>query len=662
MISFWRDRLFHQTWHPSFEELMLYLDGELGAKKDRVGSHAKNCWSCRLRLEKIERAISEFMEAREASFGGPPEFPARALPGFTAKLDRLEADCGVPSLFSDVIREYAQGLFARRVPARVTLLLASLGLIAAIFWLNMTQPVSAKEVLFRVREAESRQMGQVLEPVIYEKLELRRSSQRHRETVSWEIWNDTKNKRLRRLVSAAPTPVAPVLEDYGEVFRSHQADLGRPLSPSNYELWRSSITHESEEVFEGSLPNGDRATILKVSGQGPFPPDAIVGAEFTVRAADWHPVGQRLLVQKQHEVVDYSLGEVAFDVMALNAVPSSIFANPAPVPMRISRAPFRRLMPVPVHVEMWPSEADLLPTEADLTSAEVEAQYALHSVRACMGRPIAVRVGLGRIEVEGVVDSEDRKTEVLLALRGIPLVAAGIRSVAEAPENPVGEGVPAALGQQADADTPKPKLAIEDWLKKYFSAGKCARSQSEGQSACVQGEIAGLSREALARSEAAQAQAWALRRLVEWEPFLKREELRTSTRRLLEMMVREHMVALRNELKQSQALLKPILSSLIGGASSGKEKQRVPVPDQHGEPLSGSLLRFCAAVEEAMNLTLGTFAETNRPVDQPEQAMRELSSKLDGLNAEFPHLEAYVDADLPGFEKTGVSSERQQGK
>jgi len=59
MINFWRNRLFHQTWHPSFEDLMLYLDGELGAKKDRVGSHARNCWSCRLRLEKIERAISE---------------------------------------------------------------------------------------------------------------------------------------------------------------------------------------------------------------------------------------------------------------------------------------------------------------------------------------------------------------------------------------------------------------------------------------------------------------------------------------------------------------------------------------------------------------------------------------------------------------------------
>jgi hypothetical protein len=86
------------------------------------------------------------------------------------------------------------------------------------------------------------------------------------------------------------------------------------------------------------------------------------------------------------------------------------------------------------------------------------------------------------------------------------------------------------------------------------------------------------------------------------------------------------------------------------------------VADQHGESLSDSLLRFCAVVEEAMNLTLGTFAETNRPVDQPEQAMKELSSKLDGLNAEFPDLEAYIDAELSGFGKTEVTSERQQRK
>jgi hypothetical protein len=124
-------------------------------------------------------------------------------------------------------------------------------------------------------------------------------------------------------------------------------------------------------------------------------------------------------------------------------------------------------------------------------------------------------------------------------------------------------------------------------------------------------------------------------------------------------MVRDHVDALRNELKQSQAQLKPILSALLGGDFSGKENQLVPTADQQGDSLSGSLLRLCAAVEEAMNLILGTFAETNRPVDQPEQAMKELLSKLDELNREFPDVEAHAGTELPGFGKTGVSSERK---
>jgi hypothetical protein len=250
----------------------------------------------------------------------------------------------------------------------------------------------------------------------------------------------------------------------------------------------------------------------------------------------------------------------------------------------------------------------------------------------------------------------------LLALRGIPLVAANVRSVAEVPESPVGEVVPADLDEPAAADTPNPRLAIEDRLKRYFSAGKCAGRQSEDQSTCVQEEIAGLSREALARAEEAQIQAWALRRLVEWEPFLRRDELRTSTWRLLELMVREHMDALQQALKQSQAQLKPILSALLGAESSGREEKLAPMPNQPGESLAGSLLRLCANVEDAMNLTLGTFAETNRPVDQPEQAMKELLSKLDALNIGFPDLEAHGSAELSGFGKPTVSSERQEWK
>jgi len=658
MISFWRDRLFRETWHPSFEELMLFLDGELGAKRDRVGAHTKNCWSCRLRLEKIDRAISEFMEARNASFAGSSALPPHGLPQqFTAKLEQLEIECGSPSLFSGLFGEYARGLSALRISPKPAVLVASMALLAVIFFrLNLTQPVSAKEILFRVKEAEARELEHIPAPVIYEKLQLRVRSQNHSQAVTWEVWNDTRNNRLRRVREAEDEAgdILPVIDGFEEMFRTHRADLGRPLSAGNYEAWRGSIARESEEVIEGTLPDGQKATILKVTGQGPFATGAIVGTELTVRAADWHPVGQRLLVQKQNGVVDYSLGEVAFNVMSLSAVPASIFGEPRPAPVRTPYTPVRRLMPTPVVVDLWPADTDLLPSEAGLTAAEVEARYALHSVKACVGRPIEVRVGVGRIEVEGVADTEERKEEILLALRGIPHVAANIRTVAEA----AAASTEGANDDVTGGETPKSKLAVEESLTRYFAANQCAGIPSDAQSACTRDQIASLSREALSRSEGAQAHAWALRRLVEWGPFLGRSALRTSSQRLLDLMLRDHMEGLRGELAEWRARLKPVLLALAGNDSTGSQTILLQAHGQQADWVASSLIRLCTSVEETGNLTLGTFAETNRPVTQPEQAIQELLANLNTLNRDFPKLEEEIGAELSDLPRVSVSREK----
>src|SRR5205807_2484212 len=121
------------------------------------------------------RAISEFMESRNASFGGSPAFPRQVLSSFAGRLDRLEAECGSPRLFSGVVRECAQSIFAQFTSPRLVGFLTALCLIVVVFVpLNVTQPVSAKEILFRVREAEAREIVQVPAPVIHEKLQVSR--------------------------------------------------------------------------------------------------------------------------------------------------------------------------------------------------------------------------------------------------------------------------------------------------------------------------------------------------------------------------------------------------------------------------------------------------------------------------------------------------------
>jgi uncharacterized coiled-coil protein SlyX len=127
-------------------------------------------------------------------------------------------------------------------------------------------------------------------------------------------------------------------------------------------------------------------------------------------------------------------------------------------------------------------------------------------------------------------------------------------------------------------------------------------------------------------------------------------------------MVQDHMEALRNELQNSQAQLRPILSRLLQRDSSEQESQPIGTQDLQGDWVAGALLHLCANVEESVDLTLGTLSETNRPVSDPERAIKDLLSKLELLHAEFPKLEIDIGAELSGFSKTLASSEKAEGK
>src|SRR5439155_10521987 len=114
----------------------------------------------------------------------------------------LDYKIGILAFFPDLHATHCMGFFFSRLPLRFAAFLVSLLLIVFVLMrLSSVRPVSAKEVLHRVRQAEAQQMLQVPVPVIYEKLQLRRhSSTRRPETVTWEIWNDMRNSRLRQRV------------------------------------------------------------------------------------------------------------------------------------------------------------------------------------------------------------------------------------------------------------------------------------------------------------------------------------------------------------------------------------------------------------------------------------------------------------------------------
>src|SRR6266480_4490862 len=103
MNSIFKTAISGNNGHPSEDELLLYVDGELAPKAtNHVRNHLEACWSCRVRTEKIEKTISSFIDYRNQVLKPLVEQPPHGWRGFDGKLNRLANEVGRPSLFANL--------------------------------------------------------------------------------------------------------------------------------------------------------------------------------------------------------------------------------------------------------------------------------------------------------------------------------------------------------------------------------------------------------------------------------------------------------------------------------------------------------------------------------------------------------------------------------
>ncbi|MCI0422570.1 MAG: zf-HC2 domain-containing protein, partial [Acidobacteria bacterium] len=295
MFSKRHKSLLYQTWHPSENELLVYLDGEMDAKSSqRVEAHLKGCWSCRVKREETERLISAFMKSRASALGESSSSPAGALPRLQSRLDQLDSELGAPTLFAQWIvalrRTREWSLLSVR---RLTVVTASALLIVILLRMTSSPTVSAREILERTKQAETQRLQKVAGPVVYRKLQLRRGSSAPRspQVMSWEIWNDVTHSRFRQRVedengqrfiageidsehaiqsSSESASAPPVLIELQQILRANRMDVRHPLSAGVYETWRRTLHQKTEEVIEKELPDGRSALTLITAPAGPF--------------------------------------------------------------------------------------------------------------------------------------------------------------------------------------------------------------------------------------------------------------------------------------------------------------------------------------------------------------------------------------------------------
>jgi len=688
--------------HPAEEALFCYLDGELTVSATaRIRAHLEACWTCRVKVEKIQQDIASFIHLLNNALVPDlsPLPPPLGWRGFETKVSRVMAEMDHPSILSRWLAS-AERVF---VVSPLSFRLASALLLGCliVFWVvtrfDQVPSVSASQLLERATEAELRQLGSVSQPVVYRKLRVQRLESIAREdSLTWELWShpagqgrfrqrveDGQGRRFidsslgeHGKVSAQAGPdlseqlqskranLAPerqaessvlprLLQELEHVFQANHLDWRAPLSPAAYAAWRQSVPGEAEQVIETKLPDGSRALALTTAVAGPLPVNAVVKAELVVRAQDWHPVQQSLRVQGEKGLRDYELVEIQFQVIALNTLPPSIFPD-----VNLPQAPLPR----------WPRAAPAAtPTADELMTAEMEAQFALHRLQACRLDPIEVAQDpMGVVEVRGLVRTSERKEELQAALHTVPLLRVKLQTMEEAATAAASHGAGQPFSdRQSEAENAGPPIQegtveprtevevsespIQDRLERYFS--EPPRVAFPGQR---QEKIHELSNQAFSLSQAALSEAWALRRLAERYPSEKASLLRPASRWLLETMVRDHLTALRTQVAQSHMLLEPVVSALLGETDmkrSAAGSGAIEGPDFtsfRALPWTAISLQLFHTVESVDRLTLGLFLGVGLPSEQAEDAMRELLAGLSRLKGGFQGLEEEIVREFSG--------------
>ncbi|MGA1367688.1 MAG: zf-HC2 domain-containing protein [Blastocatellia bacterium] len=676
------------AWHPTGEEILTFLDGECPeSEATRIRVHLEGCWSCRRERERIDTAVAAWMDAIAADRDSGEGLSPEGVTTFRSRLrDRAQRE---PTRQGERIRERRElhrqcfpiSWWFRSLGESVQgsvrgALLAVGGLLLALGAVGGSWPrtVSAEELLSRTRGAEQQALERISQPVIYRRLEVRRSNDPG--VAIWESWTDQDGRRFQEEQGGGVETADELIRELGEICRVNRLDAGSALSATAFSTWRRQVEILREEVNTvpgGYLPNGEEAEdlVLTVTTAEPHVEKAIIEASLWIRGTDWHAVGLRLQVQGESGPVDYELLESAYSLVprqALRSNPST--GSPQPL---VSEVP--AIVPSAADRSLVPSMDPPVPSRRDLLDSQLAVRYALHELHADLGEQIEVAeadaAGSAAILVSGLVETEARRALLDQRLRTIPHVQVRLLTVAEAmwilpvvderaaserPRPSVPTSSRPALEREQGASIPQ-EIDEEDlagvlWLDNLggtvsndrtiggaMGAGEASlferrlldalHHQARAESLTVTPE--GLARTLTERlgmieadSRGALASGWALRRLV---PLLAaEEELSPLSRQQLETMVRTHLGQVRHRILRLTEILSPLWSTTLAPA-----KLQAPLGEGDARWTAARTEEIFQRVEQIARAIDSLLAARQPSSDQLEELARTLQTDLTRL-------------------------------
>ena len=397
-------RRFGHFYHLSNEVISCVVSGELSTLRLLYARrHLERCWQCRCKRESYERVAMQVTEHCDQMVTRVPHDSQRRMNLLMALRERAldapskELHSGSGSSLRKRVGRFMSPIIAS--VASVVIVVTALGMIMWI-WRRPPVAISAAQFLSRVETSELAS-GQSGQGVVYQKVRIITSDAR----IEHEIYRDLRGARRRRpeLTRVNAKSVAERLSAVG-------VDWEAPLSAASFQAWRNRQTSVRDKISV----SGGMMTLTTENT------DSLIAQEsLTVRVSDFHPVERKIETRSGGMI---EIAELNYAILEWNAVNQSLFE---PLSQPDSSAPV-------FHVA-------ILPSQMELDRAELSVRFELNRLQADAGEQIAVTRTNHNIEVKGVVDTNERKREVIGALDMLPYVHTDLLSISQLHAKPMSQ-------------------------------------------------------------------------------------------------------------------------------------------------------------------------------------------------------------------------------
>jgi len=504
--------------HAADSVLIRLADGELPpGEADRVMEHLKGCWTCRGRAEEFNQTILRLLNHRNEALLAAGEPPSAWL-GFRGSLRRQALELASKPAGSRTLRARSLLGFALRPGLAMTVS----ALLVVCGWTFFSTTVSAHDALHQAQINRERALHSLVHPVIHQKLRVRLGSS----AAMWDLWWAPQDQRLHQTVQGGSIG----LEELNALCRAHDLDARDPISAAAFDTWRTSLRERREDVSE----DRERGTV-RISTEDPKEAGAsgIREATFEIRERDWHPISETIRYRTATgSETEFSVQEVAFEMLVLNAVPAGIFPPEtvdnatATALARANRALARDL------------------AEAALAESQIQLLEALHSIGADIRERPEIRRESHRIVLRLCTYESGRKEEVLNAVAGISGVASEVEDAETSEDILTAQTRPAVAPSRLYATRPPLFDALAEYSGSPGDAYNYLSALGDAQASVL-------------------SQASALDRLAQAYPDDQWKKLQPEQQHRIDLIAADYIAAIGTAWTDGLQLIDPVLNRML---------------------------------------------------------------------------------------------------